>query len=145
MKVATALLAGILLSGLAQGRDANDDQRDVLRAEAALCHAFEVGDADALRKGLDARFTLTDSHGTLTDFAQNVAEVATRDPSYDEFRNHAQKVRLYGDTAIITGITTIKGHSGAHAIAGDFQYTDTWVRRGGAWLLAASHASRLPG
>jgi len=80
----------------------------------------------------------------VTDLAQNLEEVRTRDPAYDEFRNHDQVVRLYGDAAIVTGITSIKGKSGGTAFEGDFQFTDTWVHTGSGWKLAASHASRLP-
>ena len=128
----------------ALANDAARDERELRRVEALLCHAFESGDADALRRNLDPRFTLTSSSGEVTDFAQNIAEVAKREPRYDVFRNHEQKIRLYGNAAIITGITTIKGISGGSAFAGDFQFTDTWVRRDGHWRLAASHASRLP-
>ena len=138
------LLMLALATGSATARDATQDERELLRAEAALCHAFEAGAADAVAKGIDARFTLTDSRGHVTDREQNIAEVAKRDPYYDIFRNHAQKVRLYGDAALVTGITTIKGHSGTTAIEAEFAYTDTWVRRDSAWILAASHASRLP-
>jgi len=140
-KVGAVLL---LAAGLARAHDRAADEREILRVEAALCHAFEIGDADSLRRQLDRGFTLTDSKGQVSDFAQNLAEVARREPSYEVFRNHGQKVRLFGDAAIITGITTIKGHSGANAFAGNFQYTDTWIRRDQQWLLAASHASRLP-
>lgn len=127
----------------AQARDRTEDEREILRVEAVLCRAFEAGDADTLRKGLDERFALTDSKGNVTDREQNLAEVAKRDPVYEVFRNHEQKIRLYGDAAIVTGVTTIKGRSGDTAFAGDFQFTDTWVRRDGRWTLAASHASRL--
>ena len=81
----------------------------------------------------------------VTDLGQNLAEVASGDPDYEVFRNHGQKIRLYGDSAIVTGITSIKSHSGDTTFEGDFQFTDTWVRRDGGWKLAASHASRLPG
>ena len=130
--------------GSSGARDVGQDEREIRRVEAELCQAFEKGDADNLRKNLDATFTLTSSIGVVTDFGQNVAEVAQRDPAYEMFRNHDQKVRLYGDSAIVTGITTIKGQSGGKTFDGDFQYTDTWVFRGGHWKLAASHASRLP-
>ena len=116
----------------------------LLQAEAAACKAFEKGDADALRKALTADFTLVDSHGNVTGLEQNLAEVAAREPYYDEFRNDGQRVRLYGDdTALIVGITHIRGKAGGEAFAADFRYTDTWVRHDGRWLLAASHASRL--
>lgn len=142
-----AIAAAVLFASAAGGsyaRDAAQDEREIRRVEAALCQAFEKGDAETLRKDLDASFTLTSSTGVVTDFEQNVAEVAQRDPAYEIFRNHDQNVRLYGNAAIVTGITSIKGQSGGKAFEGDFQFTDTWVYRGGGWKLAASHASRLP-
>lgn len=137
-----AMLVGA--ASTATARDAAQDQRDLLQAEAALCQAFESGDADALRKGLTEDFTLVDSRGTVTGLAQNLDEVARREPYYDEFRNHDQQVRLYGDAALVVGITSIRGKAGGEAFAADFRYTDTWVLRDGRWLLAASHASRMP-
>ena len=136
-------LSVLVSAPAAVARGTNADEREILRVEAILCEAFEKGDADTLRSHLDARFTLTNSRGEVTDFAQNLREVANREPFYDVFRNHEQKVRLYHDAAIVTGITTVKGHSGTQAFDGDFQYTDTWVRESSRWKLAASHASRL--
>lgn len=139
------VLAAACLFAVPLSRAAEADARgELLRVEAELCHAVEVGDADLARRDLDETFTLTSSRGDVSDYASNVAEIVKRDPAYDVFRNHDQKVRLYGDAAIITGVTSIKGHSGKDAIDGDFQYTDTWIRRDGRWRLAASHASRLP-
>lgn len=129
---------------VAGARDAAQDQRELLQAEAALCQAFEDGDAEALSKGLTADFTLVDSRGTVTGLAQNLDEVRRREPYYDEFRNHDQQVRLLGDSAIVIGITSVKGRAGGEAFAADFRFTDTWVLRDGRWLMAASHASRLP-
>lgn len=119
-------------------------KRDLLKAEADACQAFEAGHADALRHALTPDFTLVDSHGKVTNLEQNLAEVAAREPFYDVFRNHDQQVRLYGDTALVVGITSVRGRAGGEPFAADFRYTDTWIRRRGKWLLAASHASRLP-
>ena len=131
-------------SAVTHARDASDDEREILRVEAELCRAFETADVGVLRGGLDERFTLTDSVGKVTNLRQNLAEVERRDPVYDVFRNHDQAIRLYGDAAVVTGITSIKGRSGGQAFAADFQFTDTWVRVGATWKMAASHASRLP-
>lgn len=127
------------------GHDPAQDEREIRRVEAEICQAFLRGDAATLRPLLDDGFILTSSTGVVTDLAQNLEEVRTRDPAYDEFRNHDQIVRLHGDAAIVTGITTVKGRSGGESFAKDFQFTDTWVRRDGRWLLAASHASALAG
>ncbi|RKH16670.1 nuclear transport factor 2 family protein [Corallococcus sp. CA041A] len=144
MKLQTTLTTVLALAtGAAEARDPAKDERELLKVKAALCRAFETADVATLRKSLDARFTLTDSKGTVTDLEQNLAEVAKKDPVYEVFRNHHQKIRLYGDAAVVTGITTLKGHSGKTQFEGDFQFTDTWVYREGQWKLAASHATRL--
>ena len=127
----------------APARDRAQDERAILRAEAALCRAFENADVETLRDGLGKHFTLVDSAGTVTGLEQNLAEVARRDPVYEVFRNHGQEVRLYGDAAVVSGITTLKGRSGTDPFEGDFRFTDTWVFEDGSWKLVASHASRL--
>jgi len=139
----TAMVALSWVAYPACARDLAQDEREILRVEAELCKAFEDGDAKTLRKDLDATFTLTNSRGEISDFAQNLEEVAAREPRYEVFRNHDQNLRLYGDAAIVTGITTVQGRSKGEPFAADFQFTDTYVRRKGHWLLAASHASRL--
>ena len=139
----TAMIALSWVAYPACARDLAQDEREILRVEAELCKAFEDGDAKTLRKDLDATFTLTNSRGEISDFAQNLEEVAAREPRYEVFRNHDQNLRLYGDAAIVTGITTVQGRSKGEPFAADFQFTDTYVRRKGHWLLAASHASRL--
>lgn len=137
-----AVLMGI--AATAGAVEPNPATRQLLKAEADACQAFEAGNADALRRALTADFTLVDSHGSVTNLEQNLAEVAAREPFYEEFRNHDQQVRLYGDTALIVGITSIRGRAGGEPFTANFRYTDTWIHRDGKWLLAASHASRLP-
>lgn len=141
------LLLPFLVLGVtnAFARDAARDEREIRREEAGICRAFESGDAGYLRSALDPRFTLVDSRGTVTALEQNLAEVQAREPRYEVFRNHDQDVRLYGDTAIVTGVTTVKGTAGGEAFAADFRFTDTWLYRDQRWILAASHASRLAG
>lgn len=136
-------IAALSLSAHALARDAAQDEREIRRVEALVCAAFEQGDGAALEKHLDAQFTLTSSRGEVTDRTQNIAEVVSREPRYEVFRNHDQKVRLYGDAAIVLGITTIKASVEGKPFEADFQFTDTYVRRDGHWLLAASHASKL--
>ncbi|WP_407353729.1 nuclear transport factor 2 family protein [Luteimonas sp. R10] len=136
-----AALAASALPALA--RDAAQDRRDILEAEAALSEAFENRDADALRAWLDERFVLTGSNGIPADRAQTIAEVESGEPAYDVFRNRDQVFHLYGDAAVVTGITSVEGKAGGEPFAADFQFTDTWVYRDGRWRLAASHATRI--
>jgi len=137
--------AGLVLAAFvfAPAFSAAADEGPLRAAEARLCAAFEHGDAGALRRYMDPTFTLTDSHGHVTGFRENIAEVAAREPRYEVFRNHDQTLRFYGDTAVVLGITSVRGSAAGKPFDGEFQYTDTWIRRGGRWLIVASHASRL--
>jgi ketosteroid isomerase-like protein len=135
--------ATALASGSALARDKAQDERDIRAADAAVCHAFEAGDAGELKKYLEPTFTLTNSRGEVTDYQANLAEVASREPRYEIFRNHEQKVRVYGDAAVVTGVTSVKGTAEKKPFEADFQFTDTYVLHDARWLLAASHASRL--
>jgi ketosteroid isomerase-like protein len=119
------------------------DEAVILERIHKACAAFEKGDVDYLVEFLDETFTLTDSRGQVTTREQNLAEVRTREPRYDVFRNHGMKVRIYGDSAVVTGITSVKGMSGGQAFAVDVQFTDTLIKRDGTWHMVASHASTL--
>ena len=137
-------LAGTGMMVLAMAAVANASEEEaVLQALHAGCAAFEKGDAEALARFLDEKFTLTDSRGTVTTREENLTEVRNREPRYEVFRNHHMKVRFYGQTALVNGITSVKGTAGGQPFEADFQFTDTLVKRGGSWVLVASHASRL--
>lgn len=51
-------------------------------------------------------------------------------------------VRVYGDTAIVTGRTRAST-AGAPAQSVTLRFTDVFVRRDGRWIVVASHATRV--
>lgn len=119
------------------------DEEALRRAEIELCSAFQNSDAKTIGRIEDEHYTLTDSRGHVSGRDSDMAETTKGEPRYSEFRNHEQKFRFYGDTAIVNGITSVKGISGGKAFAADFQFTDTWIKRNGEWKIAASHATRI--
>jgi ketosteroid isomerase-like protein len=54
------------------------------------------------------------------------------------------KARVYdGHTAVVTGKTKVKGNARGKPIDIVVQFTDTFVKEGGRWRLAAGHVSRV--
>jgi ketosteroid isomerase-like protein len=53
------------------------------------------------------------------------------------------KARIYGDAAVVTGRSTIKGTLKGTNISGQERSTDTWIKREGRWICAASHSSAI--
>jgi ketosteroid isomerase-like protein len=60
------------------------------------------------------------------------------------FRLEQMRVRVVGDTAIVTAINNIGVQIGNQERKGKVRFTDTYVRRQGNWQLLASHSSRMP-
>lgn len=138
-----AALASSFVARNAAARDLRQDDAAILQVTRDACKAFVDADTRRLAEVLTEDFTLTDADGVVTTRAQEIASVETGAVRYEVFENHDMKVRLYGDSAVVTGRTTVKGTAGATAFAAEFQFTDSVVRRGDRWWIAASHISRL--
>jgi ketosteroid isomerase-like protein len=58
---------------------------------------------------------------------------------FSEFEIQNLQVRLYGDTGIVVGEGIIKAHKGKRdLLGGKFVWTDTFVKKDGAWKVVAS-------
>jgi ketosteroid isomerase-like protein len=121
-----------------------DESAAVLQAERDGCVAYLHGDADNIAKFLTDDYTLTNSKGEITKAADDIEDARSGRVHYDVFENYDMKVRVYGGhTAIVTGKTKIKGNAQGKSIDIIVQFTDTFVKQGGRWRLAAGHVSRL--
>jgi ketosteroid isomerase-like protein len=112
--------------------------------ERDLAAAYQRSDADGIAQGVMEDYTLTNSMGKITTRADDIAEAKKNDPKYEIFENYDMKVRVHGDTAVVTGKTHTKGISGGKPFDFQFQFTDTFVKDGGHWRLLAGHVSKLP-
>jgi len=52
------------------------------------------------------------------------------------------KVRLFGDTAVVTMGQTEKSSHGNTDFSGHYLFTDVWAKKNGEWIAVASHGSR---
>jgi ketosteroid isomerase-like protein len=53
------------------------------------------------------------------------------------------KVRVYGDTAVVTSRAELTGVNGQSDISGDYRYTRVYNRRLGQWKIVSFEASRI--
>jgi hypothetical protein len=53
------------------------------------------------------------------------------------------KVRLYGDTAVVTSKAELQGVNGQSDISGKYRYTRVYNRRLGQWKIVSFEASRI--
>jgi ketosteroid isomerase-like protein len=51
------------------------------------------------------------------------------------------QVRIYGDTAVETGLSTMVGQDEGKVVPRDNRFTRVWVKQEGNWRLVANHYS----
>lgn len=120
-----------------------EDEKAVLQLEQAWCEAFRTNDAEAIARIEDESYTLTNSRAELSTRTDDIVEAKEHAIEYSKFYNHEQSVRLYDDTAIVTGITSLEGVSGDKPFKLDVRFTDILVRRNGEWKAVAGHVTRI--
>jgi ketosteroid isomerase-like protein len=114
---------------------------EVRRFESRWGEAYVGRDLAALAEILADDYTLTDPLGGTTDKAQNLAFISSTEFRIEDTRSRDVRVRLYGNTAVITALSDFKAHYRGVAVNGSCRYTDVLVRRGGRWYAVASHAT----
>ena len=90
-------------------------------------------------------FVFTDAAGSVSDKKQDMAgekDCRKSDGTYDVDET---EVRLYGNTAVVTGrVTTTRKNKEDKVIVRHSRFTDVFVWRDGRWQLVAGHSSRIP-
>jgi uncharacterized protein (TIGR02246 family) len=129
---------------------ADDDavQKEVIAATAAWAEAFNARDAQRIT-GLyarDAVFWGTISP-TIRTTPQDVLEYFTNSTTKRPNLRIAigeQHIRVYGDTAIISGYYTSRNVQDGQEIVTPMRFTFVFHQRGGRWMIVSHHSSRMP-
>ena len=120
------------------------DIDDVLKAEHALCNAFEQGDLGYIEAHEADDYTLTNSTGDITTRQDDLDDFTKRHAHWTMFENREMKVRLYGhETAVVTGKTFVKGTFEGKPVDIAVLFTDTFVKMNSEWILVAGHVTRI--
>ena len=89
--------------------------------------------------GINPDGTLETKADALAQQRSGTMKIASIDPDN-------VKVRVYGDTAVVTSRVDVVGHDGDRDISGRYHYTHVYSRRSGDWKIVSFEASRmLPG
>ena len=82
--------------------------------------------------------------GVTTDKNEVLADLKSPRNSLDSFEMGPIKVRLFGNTAIVTGRDTERSTDHGVDSSGEYVWTDVFVRQAGKWKAVASHSSKVP-
>jgi ketosteroid isomerase-like protein len=113
-------------------------------AAAAYDRAQVRGDRAELNRLLADDYVLISSSGAVETKAQFVAE--SSDPAFhlDPFTMEQPVTRVWGDGAVLGGVARLTGSDHGSRFDARLRFSDVWARRGGAWRVVYTHASRAP-
>jgi ketosteroid isomerase-like protein len=123
-------------------RNRATEENAVLQIERDLATAYLNSEDGAIARYVMDDYMLTHSTGKITTRADDLDEARGKDPKYEVFENHDMKVRIHGDTAVVTGRRHMKGTARGKPFDSKFQFTDTFVKDTGRWRLLAGHVSK---
>jgi ketosteroid isomerase-like protein len=75
--------------------------------------------------------------------AEVIAGNASHASTYQFLTNGDVVVRVYGNTAVETGRSTMVGQDKGKTVPRDNRFTRVWVMNDGRWQLVANHYSLL--
>lgn len=118
--------------------------QEVEKLEAQRFDAMLKGDTAALGALLADDLVYTHSSGKVDTKASLIDDIKTGQMKYRSIRPEGPTMRLYGDTAVATGLAAVEVNNHGQELNLKLRYTDVWVNRGGKWQMVAWQSTRLP-
>jgi len=98
-------------------------------------------DAAALARLYADDFIGVGPSGTVRTKPQVIADFMSGALNFQSITTDDVQVRVYGNTAVETGRSTMKGQDKGRPVPQETRFTRVWVKQKGHWLLVANHYS----
>jgi len=119
-------------------------EKQLIELERQLSDALVKQDAKILDRLWSNDLIFTFPNGKVSTKAERLAGQKPSDQSSQSTNTNDQvKVYLYGNTAVVTVLSTWKGKAGTQEYSDQYQATHVWAKQQRRWQLVAAHVSQL--
>ncbi len=118
-------------------------EQELIKLEEDWAKAYVARDVKAMGRIEADDWVYTDADGNVITRAEDLADLASGAFVATSFVVDDLKVRVYGDTAVVTGRQTEKATYKGKDASAVYRITDTWIRRAGGWQCIASHLTKI--
>lgn len=129
-----------------------DQRQDKSQLIAALTHQADLWDQAIIKKDRSAieanmaqDFRQIDGDGDVEDKTSFVNGLMSAKLEIDPYKVEDFDVRLYGDTALLSGHTRMTGRYDGKPFSSHYRYIDIYVRRDGVWRIVSVQISKMQG
>jgi uncharacterized protein (TIGR02246 family) len=98
-------------------------------------------DAAALDRIYADDFMGVGPSGTVRTKTQVISDFTSGDLKFQSITTDEVQVRVYENTAVETGLSTMVGQDKGRAVPRDTRFTRVWIKQQGRWRLVANHYS----
>jgi ketosteroid isomerase-like protein len=140
--VVLVLAVAIQAQTLAQTKSGGVEQ-ELIKLENEWADAWVKRDVAFFDRIIADDYTWTSPWGEVWTKAQDLALVKSGQDVIKSWVLADMKVRVYGDTAVVTGRNTIKETYKGEDVSGQNRWTHTWVKSAGRWQCVAAHSSEI--
>lgn len=151
-------MVGLVVASLCLAQTRGDMQKAAtLRGQATGAAAQEVmeakrqydeaqlrNDSEWFERMFAADYLAVLTDGSTLTKARAVQELRSREITWDWVRAEDAQVRVYGDTAVVTGRFRGAGKYKGQTMNENQRFTSVWIKREGRWQAIAEHFTSMP-
>jgi ketosteroid isomerase-like protein len=119
-------------------------EEELLKLEEAFGEAIVKNDLEGVGRLVADEWIIIDSNGEIVERTRFFEVIKSGALTHAMMESEGFRVRVYGDSAVVTGITRTKGKFMGQEFSTQERATDVFVRREGQWQCVLTHLTRLP-
>src|SRR6187401_161213 len=139
--VLTVASMGVAQKQSAQSSDKTSVEDVIRKLDNERIQAQIHADATALDRIYAADFIGVGPSGRVRTKPQVISDFTSGDLKFQSITTDEVQVRVYENTAVETGRSTMVGQDKGKAVPRDTRFTRVWVKQQGRWRLVANHYS----
>jgi ketosteroid isomerase-like protein len=136
------IMFAVAVAFLGQSRSSGM-QEEILKLEKEFGQAIIKNDPEAIDRFLADDWIIIDPDGGIIDKPRFLGVIRSGTLSHEMMDSDDVRVRIYGDAAIVTALTTTKGKFMGQEFTTQERATDMFVRRDGRWRCVVSQPTRV--
>jgi ketosteroid isomerase-like protein len=117
-------------------------EEELLKLEDEFARAVVTNDADALNRLLADDWIIVEPDGGMIDKARFLGVIRSGALSHESMESIDLRVRVYGNTAVVTGLTTSKGKFMGQDFTSCERATDIFVKQADRWQCVFTQLTR---
>ncbi|HZR28516.1 MAG TPA: nuclear transport factor 2 family protein [Terriglobales bacterium] len=118
-------------------------QQDLLKLEKEYCQAIVNNDAEAINQFLADDWVIIDPDGGIIDKARFLGVVRSGLLTHETMESDDARVRLYGNTAVVTALTRTRGKFMGQEFSTEERATDVFVKMNERWACVLTQLTRF--